>query len=339
MSRDLPLDRTSLGHVPSPAITDVPGLLVGNAHDAQAITGCTVVLTPEGATAGVDVRGGGPGTRETDLLHPAAAKTPVHGIVLTGGSAFGLAAATGVVKWLREQGKGVEVGGVSRVPIVPAAVIFDLAIGRADRFPDEAMGYAAARGAGSWTPEGSVGVGMGATVGKVQGMRAAMKGGVGTWSETLPDGTVIGALAVCNAFGDVWTEQGAILAGARDLSQGGFVNAMRAMRTQQMLDRYTLRPMEAFGNTTLAVVATSARLDKSDACKLAQMAQTALARVIRPVHTPFDGDTVFALSTGRQAGPHLTILGSVAADVLACALERAVTEATTLGGLPAVRDI
>jgi L-aminopeptidase/D-esterase-like protein len=334
--------QSSTSDAKMPTITDVPGILVGHAHDAEALTGCTVVLTPGSAVAGVDVRGGGPGTRETDLLDPTSQVSEVHAITLCGGSAFGLAAATGVVDWLYEQGIGYQTP-IARVPIVPAAVIFDLGIGRADRWADATMGYAACDAARDTTSEGCVGVGMGATIGKLLGVNAATKSGIGTWSETLPGDIVVGALAVCNAFGDVWGEDGTILAGARDLQQGGFANAMRLMRQQHIHDMFAQREaakrLSNTMNTTLAVVATNASLTKADANKLAMMAQDGLARTIRPVHTPFDGDTVFALSTGTQTRPHLAILGSVAADVLAQAIQRAVTEATSAGGLPALRDL
>jgi L-aminopeptidase/D-esterase-like protein len=321
----------------SPAITDVPGVLVGHAHDADALTGCTVVLTMDGAVGAVDVRGGGPGTRETDLLNPVSLVNEVHAVALCGGSAFGLAAANGVVDWLHAHQIGYDVG-VTRVPIVPAAVIFDLRIGRSDRWADAPLGYAACEAAGTSTPEGSVGAGMGATVGKILGAEAATKSGVGTWSETLADGTVIGALVVCNAFGDVWREGGSILAGARDLQHGGFADSAQMLRQAQIQAGFPTRA-KLESNTTLAVVATDAQLTKAETTKLAQMAQNALPRTIRPIHTPFDGDTVFALSVGRRPAAHLAILGSVAADVVARAIERAATEATAAGGLPAARDL
>ncbi len=319
----------------SPAITDVPGVLVGHAQNYDALTGCTVVLTTEGAVGAVDVRGGGPGTRETDLLSPMASVAEVHGVALCGGSAFGLAAANGVVEWLRERGIGYNVR-VARVPIVPAAVIFDLSIGRSDQWADTAMGYAACDAASSTTVEGCVGVGTGATVGKLLGPSAAVKSGVGTWSETLADGTVVGALVVCNAFGDIWHEGREIIAGVRDLQRGGFADATRLLRTAEV--QANLAPFAA-SNTTLAVVATDAQLSKAAATKLAQMAQDALARTIRPIHTPFDGDTVFALATGQRPAPHLAVLGTIAADVLARAIERAALQATTLGGIPAACDL
>lgn len=321
----------------SPAITDVSGILVGHAHDLDALTGCTVVLTTDGAVGGVDVRGGAPGTRETDLLAPTALVGAVHAIALCGGSAFGLAAATGVVEWLRDRGIGFSAGPVS-VPIVPAAVIFDLLIGRSDRWADAAMGRAACDAAGERLLEGCVGVGAGALVGKVRGPANAVKSGVGTWSETLADGTVVGALVVCNAWGDVYHEAtGQIIAGTRDPESGLFADAMQVLRDP--VYQSTMNTQMAAQNTTLAVVATNAQLTKSEATKLAQMAQDGLARTIRPVHTPFDGDAVFALATGRRLAPALPILGAIAADVVARAIERSALAATSLGGVPAARDL
>lgn len=324
-----------------PVITDVPGVLVGHAHDPVALTGVTVLLTPAGAVGGVDVRGGAPGTRETDLLRPENAVQELHAVALCGGSAMGLDAASGVVRWLREQNIGFDYMGLARIPIVPAAVIFDLNVGSHDRFPDPDMGYAAAAAASPSCEEGCVGAGMGAAVGKILGMGAAMKGGVGSWSETLPDGTRVGALAIVNAYGDIWEEHGGIIAGARDRVRGVFLNAQGLLRTPEVLAMLDgRRPGSDSGrNTTIAIVATDAALTKSEANKLAQMAHDGLARTIRPVHTPFDGDTVFALSTGHRHGPHLTALGSIAADVLARAIERGVLAAVGMGGLPAARDL
>jgi len=321
----------------SPAITDVPGVLVGHAQDDEALTGCTVVLTTAGAVGGVDVRGGGPGTRETDLLDPTANVSVVHAIALCGGSAFGLAAATGVVDWLRERDIGYPTR-IRNVPIVPAAVIFDLGLGRADRWADAALGYAACEASGSSVAEGCVGVGAGASVGKLLGGENAVKSGVGTWSETLADGTVIGALAVCNAMGDVYEQvSGRIIAGARDPRSGAFADSMALLRMPVF--QSAMSGMLSGENTTLAVIATDARLTKAEATKLAQMAQDALPRTIRPVHTSFDGDAVFALSTGRRAYQHIAVLGAIAADVLARAIERSVLLATGAGGLPAARDL
>jgi L-aminopeptidase/D-esterase-like protein len=320
-----------------PAITDVPGVQVGHAQDAEAMTGCTVVLTVDGAVGGVDVRGGAPGTRETDLLAPTAEVAVVHAITLCGGSAFGLAAATGVVDWLRERDIGYATP-FGKVPIVPAAVIYDLGCGRSDRWPDAALGYAACAAAGLAVAEGCIGAGTGASVGKLLGMGGAVKSGIGTWSETLADGSVVGALAVCNAWGDVYDEaSGQIIAGTRDPQSGRTVDSMALLRQPQYQAAMQVGPAGA--HTTLAVVATDMRLTKADATKLARMAQAALPRTIRPVHTPFDGDMVFALATGRRAGPHITIVGAVAADVLARAIERSVRMATSAAGLPAARDL
>jgi L-aminopeptidase/D-esterase-like protein len=320
-----------------PAITDVSGVLVGHAQDEDSITGCTVVLATDGAVGGVDVRGGAPGTRETDLLAPTATVSVVHAIALCGGSAFGLAAANGVVDWLTERNIGYPTR-VRRVPIVPAAVIFDLRPGADDRWPNAALGYAACVAAGRSVAEGCVGVGAGASVGKLLGMNGAVKSGVGTWSERLADGTVVGALAVCNAWGDVHEEaSGRIIAGTRDPQSGRFADSMALLRLPHY--QATMNVVLGGENTTLAVVATDARLTKAEATKLAQMAHDALPRTIRPIHTPFDGDTVFALATGRRAGPHIAILGAIAADVLARAIERSVLMASSAGGLPAAQAL
>jgi L-aminopeptidase/D-esterase-like protein len=321
----------------TPSITDVPGIRVGHAEKFAALTGVTVALCPEGAVGGVDVRGGAPGTRETDLLNPVNAVQQVHAIALCGGSAMGLAAASGVAQWLYERGHGFN-AGVARVPIVPAAVIFDLGFGGVG-WPDAAMGYAACESAGALRAEGCVGAGLGATVGKLLGPALAMKGGLGSWCEVLADGTSVGALVVVNAVGDVWEEHGGIIAGAR-APAGGFADATRALRDPRLLAAFRGGPPPSeISNTTIAIIATDARLSKAEASKLAQMAQDGLARTIRPIHTPLDGDTVFAMATGRRDGPPLMVLGSVAADVLARAVERAARAAVGMGGLPAARDL
>lgn len=313
-------------------LTTIRGIAVGHAQDEEALTGCTVVLLPDGTTCGVDVRGGGPGTRETDLLDPSAMVQHVHAICLAGGSAFGLAAATGVMAWLHERGIGFDTR-MARVPIVPAAVLFDLGIGARDRWPDEAMGRAACEAASTNpVPEGSLGAGTGAAVGKIFGMAAATKSGVGSAALQLPSGVSVAALAVTNAFGDVRREDGTILAGARG-QDSSFVDTAAFLRSEQA------HIMFGGLNTTLAVVGTDATLDKAACRKLAQMAQDALARTIRPIHTPFDGDVVFAVATNQRLAPHLTMLGSAAADVLADAIVRSVTMTTTAGGLPAARDL
>lgn len=315
------------------SLTNIAGVRVGHAQDAAALTGCTVVLLPPDTTCSVDVRGGAPGTRETDLLAPQAMVQHINAICLAGGSAFGLAATTGVVAWLRERDIGFPVR-VARVPIVPAAVLFDLALGRPDRWPDEAMGYLACQQAHAGpVEEGCVGAGIGAAVGKILGIEHATKSGVGCAALTLPDGVTVAALVATNAFGDVRRDDGgAIIAGAR-LPEGGFLDTARQLRgTSADL-------IFSGGNTTLAVVVTDAQLDKAGCRKLAEMAQDGLARTIRPIHTPFDGDLIFAAATGERAAPPLIVLGSAAADVLAEAVERSVLTAIGMGGLPAARDL
>ncbi len=320
-------------------LTDVPGIEVGHAQDEEALTGCTVILCRHGAVAGVDQRGGAPGTRETDLLKPVNLVEQVHAVLLTGGSAFGLDAAGGVMRFLEEQGIGFNVG-VARVPIVPTAVIFDLALGRADRRPDPEMGYRAAASA-SRRPvdEGNVGAGCGASVGKILGMKQAMKAGLGSAAIRLSGGIVVGALMVVNAFGDVINPQnGQIVAGARATQLGplrlgradGFLDTLELMKT---LPGRALLQFATRTNTVIGVVATNARLSKAEATRVAQMAQDGVARTIRPAHTLLDGDTLFALSTGNKR-TDISALGAVAAEVVAEAILRAVRKAHSAGGLP-----
>ena len=313
----------------------IDGVLIGHAHNTDTLTGCTVLIFPSGTTCGVDVRGGAPGTRETDLLAPHATVQHIDAICLAGGSAFGLAATTGVMSWLREHGRGFETP-IARVPIVPSAVLFDLALGRADSWPDADMGYAACVSAQHSVEEGCVGAGIGASVGKLLGVSQSTKSGLGYVRRMLVGGVSIAALAVTNAFGDVCRNSDAtLLAGAR-LVGGGFAN------TNQMLCEQGLgndQLVFSGGNTTLAVVMTDAKLDKAGCTTLAIMAQDALARTIRPVHTAFDGDVVFAAATGVHEAPHSIILGTLAAQVLAEAIERSVHMATSMGGLPAASDL
>jgi L-aminopeptidase/D-esterase-like protein len=322
-----------MGSAMSGSLTTIAGITVGHAHDVAALTGCTVILFPFGSTCAADVRGGAPGTRETDLLAPHAMVQSIDAICLAGGSAYGLAAATGVMDWLRERGIGFDVR-VAKVPIVPAAVLFDLALGRSDRWPDAAMGYAACDAAHAGpVAEGCVGAGIGAAVGKIMGIRQATKGGVGSAAIMLPNGVTVAALVVTNAFGDVRADTGgAIIAGARR-AEGGFVDTARLLRS--VADDLIF----AGGNTTLAVIVTDAKIDKVSCKKIAEMAQDGLARTIRPIHTPFDGDVVFAAATGTKPAPHLLSLGSAAADVLALAVERSVWMAEPLGGLPSATQL
>ena len=302
------------------AITDVRGIEVGHAQDEEALTGCTVILCRKGAVAGVDVRGGAPGTRETSLLDPVNVVEKVHAVVLAGGSAFGLDAAGGVMRCLEEQKIGFSTGS-AKVPIVPSAILYDLGIGRSDVRPDSAMGYRAAVSASFAAPaEGNVGAGMGASVGKMRGMKYAMKSGVGTWSMNI-DKVVIGALVAVNAVGDVVDPKG-----------GEMIAGIRSGTTLGWMKKNSPRAAVK-SNTVIGVVATNAKLTKSQATKVAQMAQDGLARVIRPAHTMFDGDTIFALATGEQKADVSTV-GAFAAEVMAEAILRAVKLAAPAGGLP-----
>jgi L-aminopeptidase/D-esterase-like protein len=325
------------------SITDVPGIRVGHAQDGEALTGCTVILCEKGAVGGVDQRGGAPGTRETDLLKPVNAVEKVHAVLLAGGSAFGLDAASGVMRYLEEKGIGFNTG-VARVPIVPAAILYDLAIGRADIRPDLEMGYRAAASASADAPtEGNAGAGMGATVGKIFGMVGAMKSGLGTASIEIGGGIIVGAIVAVNAFGDVIDPQtGKILAGARSTKLGPvqlgsadyFADTLAVMKT---LAGRAIMKLAMSRNTVIGVVATNARFTKSEATKMAQMAQDGLARAIHPAHTMLDGDTIFALATGQKKAD-VTIVGAYAAEVLAQAIVRAVNMAKPAGGLPAASE-
>jgi L-aminopeptidase/D-esterase-like protein len=319
------------------AITDIVGIEVGHWSDPDAATGCTVILCRHGAVGGVDVRGSAPGTRETDLLRPMNLVQKAHAVVLSGGSAYGLEAACGVMRWLEEKGIGFDVG-IGVVPIVASAVLFDLDVGRADIRPGMEEGYNACQTA---TPgqvsEGSVGAGTGATVGKLLGPDFAVKGGLGTAARNIGEGVTVGALVAVNAFGDVIDPaSGETIAGPRDPRTGGFVNSLERMHGD--LNQSVL----GFpSSTTVAVIATDATLSKEEANKVAQMAHDGLARAIRPLHTMLDGDTVFTLATGSrtEARVDVTVVGAVGASVLAEAVIRSIQQATSLAGVPAVRDL
>jgi len=323
----------------SGAITSVPGLLCGHFTDTRRPTGCTVVLTPEGAVAGVDVRGAAPGTRETELLSPLNIVEKIHAVLLAGGSAFGLDAAGGVMRWLEERGIGVQVGSV-RVPIVPAAILFDLFTGDPRIRPDAAAGHAACQAASRDAPaEGNVGAGAGAVVGKMFGVARAMRGGIGTASVCV-DGITVGAIVAVNAVGDVIDPRsGRVIAGARSVDGRTMIGAVDAMLRGEPTTQ-----LQPGGATTLGIVATDAVLTKAQANKLAQMAHDGLARTINPVHTCSDGDTVFALSTGASGRvADVTLLGTMAAEATARAVLRAVWAADALSGaglptLPCARD-
>lgn len=324
---------------PAGAITDVAGIAVGHFTDSRRPTGCSVVLARGGAVAGVDVRGAAPGTRETDLLAPSNLVERVHAVMLAGGSAFGLAAADGAMRWLEEQGVGLDVR-FATVPLVPAAVLFDLPLGDARIRPDAAAGYAACAAASHDVPaQGNVGAGAGAMVGKVFGAARAMKGGIGTASVRV-DGVTVGALVAANPLGDVVDPAtGRVVAGARTTDGRALLDTRRALLAGE-----APRPILAGTNTTLAVIATDAAITKPQAHRLAQAGHDGLARTINPVHTMSDGDTVFALATGlaQAPSPGMMVLATMAAEAVARAVLQAVwaAEAVRAGELqlPAARD-
>jgi L-aminopeptidase/D-esterase-like protein len=308
-------------------ITDIPGIRVGHVTDLAAATGCTVILCDRPAIGGVDVRGGSPATRETDLLHPSRLVEEVHAIVLTGGSAFGLDAASGVMRYLAEQKIGYDVG-VARVPIVPAAAIFDLAIGSASIYPDAAAGYRACQLANTGPlAQGNVGGGTGATVGKLASPLLATKGGLGSASMQMADGTLVGAIVVVNALGNIFDpETQQMIAGTQSPLGDGATGG------------------NPFSNTTIAAIATDASLSKEAVNKVAQMAHDGFAQAIRPAHTMFDGDAIFALALGprQQARPETlvaaqrtSLIGATAASVLARAITKAIRSAEDLHNVPA----
>ena len=329
------------------SITDVPGILVGHQTNIEAATGCTVVLCEDGAVGGVDVRGSAPGTRETDLLRPTALVNEVHGLLLSGGSAFGLAAATGVVRYLEEKGVGLRFGGAT-IPIVPAAILFDLGLIQGDIRPTADDGEAACRSASASQPaQGSVGAGAGATVGKMLGMRRAMKGGIGTASISLGDGPfgnglMVGALVAVNAIGGVYeAETGRIMAGPRAENGSTILDAMEvAISPPAVSPAIEARQPVSDSNTTIGVVATNAALNKEQANKLAAAAQDGVALAVRPAHLMGDGDTMFALATGKSNfDVNMNQLLSAAVMCVSNAIVNAVTEAKSLGGVPAFKDL
>ena len=322
----------------SGSITDVPGIQVGNYTLKQRPTGCTVLLCGKGAVAGVDVRGSAPGTRETDLLNPINAVQQVQAILLSGGSAYGLDAATGVVRYLEEHNLGFPIGSLGVVPIVSAAILMDLGVGDFKIRPNAEAGYQACLAASSNpVAQGNVGAGAGATVGKMFGPKFAMKSGLGSASIKIGNtGIVVGAIVAVNAVGDVYEpDTGKIIAGARNENGHGFRNSMDAI-----LGGYAVVPMHG-ANTTIGAVATNATLNKTQMTKVAQMAHDGFARTINPVHTMFDGDTIFALSTGTSdVKADTSAIGAIAAMVMEQAVLRAITYAASLPelGLPAYRD-
>lgn len=316
-------------------LTDVPGIRVGHATDLDAATGCTVVICPPGTTGGVDVRGGGPGTRETDLLDPARHVEHVHAVMLSGGSAFGLAAADGAMRYLEEHRIGYDKFPGVVIPIVPAAILFDLMIARSDVRPTADMGYAACVAAtNAPAPQGNVGAGAGCTVGKLLGMEFATKSGIGSASMDLGDGLLVAALVAVNAGGDVIDERGDILAGVRQPPDGN-----RFLGTLNLLKDYA-RKVEGpapTSNTVIGVVATNARLSKAHVTRVAQMAHDGLARAVKPAHMMREGDTIFALATG-EIEADVSVIGAFAAEVTAQAIRSGVRAATSLAGIRAWND-
>ena len=314
-------------------LTAVPGIRVGHHTLQERPTGCTVILADEPVVASVDVRGAAPATRETDLLAPDVLVDRINAIVLSGGSAFGLDAASGVMRYLEERKVGFAFGG-AYVPIVPGASLFDLPVGNPRIRPDAECGYRAAQAASAGAfAEGSVGAGAGATVGMSGGLKRAMKGGIGTASVTLPNGVIVAALVAVNARGDIVDPaNGRIVAGVRSADGKGFSDARTLIR-----DGVPETPGQ---NTTLGVVATNARLTKAQARRIATMAHDGFARAIVPAHTMSDGDLIFTLATGGHAGEvNLTTIGQLATEVVVEAILRAVREATGVAGYPAVRDL
>jgi L-aminopeptidase/D-esterase-like protein len=319
----------------SKGLTDVPGIKVGHFTMSERPTGCTVILTGEaGAVAGVDVRGSAPATRETDLLNPVNIVQVAHGVVLSGGSAFGLDTASGVMRYLEEHKIGF-VFGPAHVPIVPAAALFDLSVGDGRIRPGADCGYQAARAASdAAVQEGNVGAGAGATVGKAGGMGRAMKGGIGSVSITMPDGLVVAALVAANGMGDIIDpENGQVVAGVRAPDGKSFADARKLLRSGAIKFR-------AGENTTLGVIATNAQLTKTEAKRVSEMAHDGYARAIAPSHTPGDGDTIFTLATGSKTGAADSgLVGVLAADVMARAIVRAARQAAGIPGYPAARDL
>jgi len=317
------------------SITDIEGIKVGHVSDFEAITGCTVLLFESPATAAVDLRGGGTSTRQIDSLLSHNTFGKIHAILLTGGSAYGLDAATGVVKYLEEKNVGLEVGGGIVVPSVPTAVIFDLGIGNGRIRPDAEMGYEACMQAkSSEVEEGSIGAGTGATIGKLMGLEQATKGGIGTQSYKLKNGVVVGVLVVVNPFGDVVSPaNGQILAGVRDSSGGN-----KFPGTVNMFKQGIVRRADGYQNTTLAVVATNASFSKSELLRISTIAQTGLTKVISPVHTAQDGDMVISVSAG-DLNEDLNLIGVIAAELTQKAILRAVEQSTTLGGIPCSKEL
>lgn len=326
------------------SLTDVKGIKIGHFSDFEGITGCTVILCQDGAVAGVDQRGGAPGSREFALLNPINTVQTVHAVLLSGGSAYGLDAAGGVMQYLEENDIGVNTG-VAKVPIVPAAIIFDLGIGNPKAYPNKENAYTACQTASNDSGEqGSIGAGTGATVGKFLGMGNAVKSGLGMASIDIGKGVIVSALIIVNALGDIIDPKtNKIIAGTRNpdiakkfiKNQEMFVNSLKLMKST--IGR-TVFNIASSSNTVIGVVATNAKLTKAQATKVAQMAQNGLARTIRPANTMLDGDTIFALSTGNKK-INANIVGAFAAEAVEQAILNAVNNATTLGNIPSISEL
>ena len=311
-------------------LLDVKGLKIGQIEDIDGLTGCTVVICEEGAVCGVDVRGGGPGTRETDLLNPINMIQKVHAVVLSGGSAFGLESTCGVSRYLEEHNIGFDVG-VAKVPIVVGAVLFDLAIGNPKARPDIDMGYRACELASDTVlNQGNFGAGCGATVGKIRGIEYAMKGGIGSHSIKLPNGLVVSALVAVNAFGDVY-ENGKVIAGTMDDEKKNILNSYELMKNGFNKGGFSI------DNTTIGIVATNAKLDKAQCKKVSQMSHNGYAKAIFPIHTPHDGDTIFTISTG-EIEADITLLGSLATEAVEKSIINAIKKADSIGKITSYKD-
>lgn len=312
-------------------ILDVNGIKIGQIEDKKALTGCSVVICEEGAVCGVDVRGSAPGTRETDLLNPINLVDKVHAVVLSGGSAFGLESTCGVAKYLEENNIGFDVG-VTKVPIVVGAVLFDLHVGDYKIRPDFKMGYDACKVASKEKlDQGNYGAGCGATVGKFKGIQHCMKGGIGSHSICLENGLVVSALIAVNAFGDIY-EDGKIIAGALDNERKQFINTYETMKKGLTSKDFSMQ------NTTIGVVVTNAKLDKNGCTKVSQMAHNGYAKAICPIHTMFDGDTIFTLATG-EVESDINLIGSLAVEAVEKSIINAVKNSEILLDIPSYREI
>lgn len=314
-------------------ILDVKGLKVGQAQNEEALTGCTVVICEKGATCGVDVRGAAPGTRETDLLDPVNTVQKVNAVVLSGGSAFGLESTCGVSQYLEERNIGFE-AGPCKVPIVVGAVLFDLGIGDYKVRPDKKMGYEACLNASETDlKQGNYGAGCGASVGKIRGPEFVTKSGIGSYSIKLDNGIVISALVAVNALGDVY-ENGQVIAGALNDDKTGLLNSYQLMKQGVTKGGFSI------DNTTIGIIATNAKLDKAQCKKISQMAHDGYARAIFPIHTPHDGDTIFTMATGEiETGADLTLIGSIAVEVMEKSILNAVKNAKQVNEIPSYNEL